>query len=41
MDFPENAAGWVGERVGDVERFNDNIGDAYDAGKAEGRDDGW
>jgi hypothetical protein len=45
-DAPENVAGWVGEKVGDVERFGDDvenygdsIGDAYDQGRDEGRDD--
>lgn len=45
-DAPENVAGWVGEKVGDVERFGDDvqdygddIGDAYDQGREEGRDD--
>jgi hypothetical protein len=40
-DFPEDAAGWVGEKVGDVERFGDNMEDAYDDGVAEGRGDDW
>ena len=43
-DFPENAAGWAGEKVGSVEQFGDNIDDAYDDGRAEGRyddGDGW
>lgn len=37
---PEEAAGWVGEKVGEVERFGDEVEAAYDAGEAEGRD-GW
>ena len=40
-DFPENAAQWAGEEVGDAERFGDEMENAYDAGEAEGRDDGW
>lgn len=39
-DFPEDAAGWVGEQVGDVERFGDEMDNAYDEGREEGRD-GW
>ncbi|EEA24285.1 hypothetical protein TMatcc_007365 [Talaromyces marneffei ATCC 18224] len=39
-NFPENAAEWVGDKVGGIERFGDEIGDAYDEGRAEGRD-GW
>jgi hypothetical protein len=27
----------AGEKVGDVERFGDNVGDAYDEGRDEGR----
>jgi hypothetical protein len=38
-DFPENAAGWAGRKVGEVEQFGDNIDYAYDEGRAEGRDD--
>lgn len=38
-DFPENAAEWTGRRVGEVEQFGDNIDNAYDEGRAEGRDD--
>lgn len=40
-DFPENAAEWTGEKVGAVESFGDDMGDAYDAGEAEGRSDDW
>lgn len=40
-DFPEDAAHWTGEKVGEVEAFGDDMGDAYDAGEAEGRDDDW
>ena len=36
-DFPENTAGWVGEQVGEVEQFGDNLDDAYGEGRAEGR----
>lgn len=39
-DFPENAAEWVGDKVGGVERFGDEVDYAYDEGRAEGRD-GW
>lgn len=39
-DFPENAAEWVGDKVGSVERFGDEVDYAYDEGKAEGRA-GW
>ncbi|EGP86443.1 uncharacterized protein MYCGRDRAFT_27969, partial [Zymoseptoria tritici IPO323] len=38
-DVPDDVAGWAGEKVGDVERFDDNVEDAYDAGRDEGRDD--
>lgn len=37
---PERVAGCVGNKVGDVERFDDNVEGAYDAGKWEGRS-GW
>lgn len=37
---PEEAAEWVGEKVGEVERFGDEVEGAYDAGVEEGRD-GW
>ncbi|KAK5004569.1 hypothetical protein LTR60_006516, partial [Cryomyces antarcticus] len=41
-DVPDDVAGWAGRRVGDVERFDDNIDNAYDEGRYEGRnDDGW
>lgn len=44
-EFPENVAGWAGEKVGDAERFGDNMENAYDDGKEEGRYgeryDGW
>ena len=36
---PENVAGWFGEKVGDVERFDDNVDSAYDQGRYEGRND--
>lgn len=45
-DAPENVAAWVGDKVGDVERFGDDVGDygdrlddAYDQGRQDGRDD--
>lgn len=38
-DFPENVANDIGEGVGNVERFGDNMGDAYDQGRDEARDD--
>jgi hypothetical protein len=45
-DAPEKVAGWTGERVGDVERFGDEVegygdglGEAYDQGRREERDD--
>lgn len=49
-EAPERVAGWTGDKVGDAERygdnvqervgeFNDNVGNAYDQGKQEGRDD--
>jgi hypothetical protein len=35
-------AGWAGEKVGDVERFDDNVEYSYDEGRDEGRyDDRW
>lgn len=35
-------AEWAGEKVGSVERFGDNMEDAYDEGKYEGREeDSW
>jgi len=37
----DNAAGWAGDKVGDVERFGDRIDDSYDDGRAEGRRDDW
>lgn len=44
---PENVAKWTGEKVGEVERFGDDVeayGDrldnAYDEGREEGRN-GW
>ena len=40
-DAPENVAGWFGRKVGDVERFDDDVGGAYDQGRYEGRGDGW
>ena len=36
---PDNVAGWFGEKVGDVERFDDNVDSAYDQGRYEGRND--
>jgi hypothetical protein len=46
QDAPEEVAGWTGERVGDVQRFGDEVegygdglGNAYDQGRQEGRDD--
>lgn len=39
-NFPENAAEWVGDKVGSVERFGNEVDYAYDEGRAEGRD-GW
>jgi len=42
VDAPEEIANWAGRKVGDVERFDDNVDDAYDEGKYEGRnDDRW
>ncbi len=40
-DAPEDVAGWVGDKVGDVERFGDGIEGAYDEGRDEGRGDDW
>lgn len=40
IDAPENVANWVGEKVGDVERYGDNIDYSYEEGKYEGRE-GW
>jgi len=40
-DFPERIADDVGQDVGRVERFGDNMDNAYDEGKYEGRDDRW
>jgi len=37
QDVPEDVAGWAGRKVGDVERFDDNIDNAYDAGRDEQR----
>jgi hypothetical protein len=39
-EFPENAAGWVGDKVGEVERFDDRVDDSYYEGRQEGRE-GW
>jgi hypothetical protein len=47
-DAPEDIANWAGRKVGDVERFGDdvenygdNLDNAYDQGRNEGRNDGW
>lgn len=37
QDIPDDVAGWAGRKVGDVERFDDGIDDAYDAGRDERR----
>ncbi|TKA77301.1 hypothetical protein B0A55_04340 [Friedmanniomyces simplex] len=37
VDAPEEVAGWAGRREGGVERYDDNIDNAYDQGRAEGR----
>lgn len=37
VDFPENAARWGGEKVGDVERFDDNVEGAWDQGRDDRR----
>ena len=44
QDAPEEVAGWAGEKVGDVQRFGDEVesygdglGNAYDQGRDEGR----
>ena len=43
-DFPQDVgddvANWAGRDVGDVERFDDNVDNAFDQGEVEGRD-GW
>ncbi|KZT23594.1 hypothetical protein NEOLEDRAFT_1136395 [Neolentinus lepideus HHB14362 ss-1] len=33
----DDAAGWVGDKVGDVERFDDGVQNAYDQGRDETR----
>ncbi|TFK51141.1 hypothetical protein OE88DRAFT_1808621 [Heliocybe sulcata] len=33
----DDAAGWAGEKVGDVERFDDGIENSYDQGRDETR----
>ena len=38
-DAPERVAGWFGNKVGDVERYDDNVDNAYDQGRYEGRND--
>ena len=38
-DIPEDAAGWAGRKVGDVERFDDNVDDSFDYGRDEQRYD--
>ena len=38
-DIPEDIAGDVGDGVGDVERFGDNMDNAYDQGRDEQRYD--
>lgn len=38
-EAPENVAEWTGEKYGAVESFGDDMGDAYDRGEAEGRED--
>lgn len=40
-DIPEDVAGWAGRKVGEVERFGDEVDDAYEEGRYEGREDGW
>lgn len=45
-DVPEDIAYGVGDVAGDVDRFGDRIGGAYDAGRGEeryddDRNDGW
>jgi hypothetical protein len=40
-DAPEEAAGWFGRKVGDVERFDNNVDSSYDQGRYEGRNDRW
>ena len=42
-DVPEDVAGWTGRKVGDVERFDDNVDNAYDQGRDDRRydDDGY
>lgn len=40
VDAPENVANWAGRRVGNVERYGDNIDYSYEEGKYEGRE-GW
>ncbi|EMC95882.1 hypothetical protein BAUCODRAFT_34647 [Baudoinia panamericana UAMH 10762] len=39
VDAPENVANWAGRRVEGVEQFGDRIGDAYDDGKNEEREE--
>ena len=37
----EGVADWIGRKVGDVERFGDGVEGSFDAGEAQGRNDGW
>lgn len=37
-DAPEEAAGWAGNKVGEVERFDDRVDYSYDQGRYDGRE---
>ena len=38
-DIPEDVAGWAGREEGRVERFDDNLDNAFDQGRDEERYD--
>lgn len=38
-DIPEDIAGWAGREEGRVERFDDNVDNAFDQGRDEERYD--
>ena len=38
-DIPEDIAGWAGRQEGRVERFDDNVDNAFDQGRDEERYD--
>ena len=37
----DDTAGAIGDAVGGVQRFDNNVDNAYDQGEAQGRNDAW